>query len=269
MQKIEEKNSDVLLFLNAKLIKDYSKLGKGKNVSKEKEEVLKTLEYGTEENKYLLDAGLGVFVLPFAIGASSFVLGMVSLVPIADQTITSSVTQGALEIGQFGEKAMMFGMDVMGKSLPLIAVPASITALSLSVKLYQMLKEEKSKKNKANYAMINFIDDILTNKDDDTLVFAKKVFKRVDLSTISPKNNLKLIKNLAYHRALLKQYELGNISQEEVDDAYDNIIVLLEQLRDEKHSKNDLQKNRFVSLLIDDYHKRKYEEYILHGYNTK
>jgi len=266
MLKSQENNEDVLNFLNAKLVKDYEKLSKktGKN-----DEVLNTLELGTEQNKYLIGTGVGVFATPFAVGLSSVLVGMAALIPSADQMLNPSYRQAALEMGQFGDKAIKLGYEVASKSLPLIMVPVGVISLSVSAKLYKMLKDNKKKKNSINYMMINYIDDILENKDDDTLEFSKKIFKRVDLSCLSPKENLKLIMYLAYHRTMLKQYKLKNVTDEEVDEAYQNIIIYLEKLCDKKRETNNLKNNRFVNLLIDDYHEKEYEDFILNGYKAK
>ena len=269
MLKLGEENNEILNLLNAKLVKDYSKISKKVNKPSKNEKLLNALEYGTDDNRYLIGTSAAMFGFPLAIGLSSAVLGMISLVPLADQTVMSNVTQAAIDLEKFGEKAILFGGELATRSLPLIAIPIGVTSLSLSVKLYQMLKENKKEKNKFNYAMINFINDVLDDKDDETLDLSKKIFKRVDLSSLTPKENIKLIKYLTYHRMLLKQYEMGNINEEDIDEAYGYIILYLEKLRNSKNANNNLKNNRFVNLLIYDYHKKEYEEFILSEHITK
>lgn len=260
MHKLQENNKEVLDFLNAKLVKDYSKLSKKTHLSSAKEEALDSLSLGTDTNKIVIYSGFGVFVAPFVTGLSIATTGMVSLFPYIDQKLTSNITQGAIEMEKFGEAAMKLGFDVMQQSLPLFAVPAGVVALSVSAKIYQMIRENKISKNKSNYALINFINDVLDDKDDETLEFSKNFFKRVDLSQINPKDNMLLVKYLAYHRYILKQYELGNVTIEYVDDAYKNIIIYLEQLQ--KKDDYNLKNNRFVNLLLDEYHEKEYDDFI-------
>ena len=263
MSKIQENNAEVLDFINAKLVKDYTKLAKKANKSPKEEKVLNALEYGTPTNKKIEKASIGTFVTFLGASVVTACVGLVSLIPLADQTMMKNVTQQAVEMGNFGMDAIKFGGDMMHNSLYLALIPLGVTSLSVSIKIYQMLRESRNNKNNYNHAMIQYIDDIINNKEDDTLEFSKKFFKRVDLSSLLPKENLKLIKFLTYHRYILKHYEAGNATKEDVDDAYSNVILYLEELRDSLKSKNDLKNNRFVNLLIEEYHEKEREDIIL------
>lgn len=263
MSKIQENNVEVLDFINAKLVKDYTKLAKKINKSPKEEKILNALELGTPTNKKIVYSSFGPFVSLLGVGFASVGVGLISIIPLADQTLMKNVTEKAVEMGNFGSDAIKFGGDMMHNSLYLALIPLGVTSLSVSVTIYQMLRESRNNKNNYNHAMIQYIDDIINNKEDDTLEFSKTFFKRVDLSSLLPKENLKLIKYLTYHRYILKHYKEGNATKEDVDDAYSNVILYLEELRDSFKSKNDLKNNRFVNLLIEEYHNKEKEDIIL------
>ena len=268
MLKSQENNIEVLNFLNAKLVKNYSKLSKktSKYEDRNENEVLNALEFGTKENNRVLATSFGVFGAPTALGISSALIGVISLIPTVNPAIDSNISQ---KLGMFGENAVLFGSATADKYISLLAIPVGVTAVSLSVKLYEMLKEKKINKKNDYVALISFINDVLDNKDDDTLDFSKHFFKRVDLSSNDPETNMNLVVYLAYHRMLLNEYKQGNVSEDEVDQAYSNIILYLEQLRDDKKESNNMKNNRFVNLLIDEYHEKEVEKSIWEGYKTR
>ena len=262
MLRTVDNNEEVLNNINFKLEKDYSKLTTKKQ-SETTEKVVDALTLGTDSNGRLIGGTLGLTSVPLAVGVASAVAGMVSLAPMVLEPMSEEKSALLSGFKQFGEGAIEFGFNTMQESLPLLLVPVGVAAISLSVKLYKSLKDKKEVKKEWTGATIELIDDLLQKKEDPTLEFASTFMRKVDLSENDQKENLGLLKYIAYHRAALQAHQKGNVDYETVHTAYSYIMYYLEEMKYSDAVSEKFKNNRFVNILLDDFKEEKKKEEIL------
>lgn len=255
-----EKNNEAIENIHFKLQRDYSKLNKINNWFQEKKDAVPNLDYvtlGTRENNKVL---LGSASLPgafLAVGLASLVAGMVVIFPLIGGP---GVTEQEIEVfGQMknvGNDILNFAEDTLTKSWNLASIPAGVVALSIPKTLFNNLANKVDKKTRLKQAnneqIIKLINDLLEEKEDETLEFPKIFLRRVDLSQNSIKFNIDLFSYLAYYRYCLQKKLERKMNDEDVKDSFDAIIYFLEDARYKHGVSKNFKNNRFVKMLIDE-----------------
>ena len=267
MLRTENINKEELSILSAKLQKDYDKLLKKlpkKELSEKQELVVESLTLGDKKNDRVLMGSLAVPGVPMAIGIVEAAAGLVALIPSMGGAPTEESVAFFEQANEFGHNAFNSGVSNIGNAVPLLIVPAGVAALSLSVNIYKKLKNKRIKEAQYTNAVVTLIDDIVDKKEDPTLEFINKFMGRVDLSENDPKANIGLLKYMAYYRYLLKEQQEGRADEEEVNTAFDYIVLYIKSIKDTDKVSEKFKNNRFVNLLIFDYdEKEKNEEEML------
>lgn len=271
MRQTENINKEELSLIGAKLQKDYDKLlKKSPNKTKVSQKVVDGLTIGTRENEKVFLTSLVAPGVPFALGVSKALIGTVALIP--------SITSGAPNIDAvpFFEEAANYGRNMLNSSqdnlttmIPLLMIPAGVAAISMSMKIYEMISKKRENKKYENNQVVKLIDDVIAGKEDKSLEFAYKFFKRVDLSKIDPKSKLELLKYITYYRYMLQKEEKNEVTKEDAEEAYDQMIQYFKYLKESKNCSEEFKTNRFIRILIDEYDEKIRVENILSGVPTR
>lgn len=266
MVRIENDNKEALSLISAKLQKNYDKLLKKlskTNIPEDKEKIADALTLGNDKNDRVIFGSLVASGLPVAYGLGKALVGLVSLVPSLSQPPSEEAVQFFQEAKDFSQNMLNSGGETIQKGLPLLLIPVGVTAVSISVKLYRNMIEKRENEAKYDNAIVNMIDDILDNKDDPNLEFAKKFFKRVDLSKNSKEANINILKYLAYYRYMLEQKASFKIDQDAVDEVYEQMVTYFKNLTETDKVSEEFKKSRFLNILIFDNDEKINKEIIL------
>ena len=269
MLHVENSNRDILNFLSAKLEIDNQYLFKSlpkKDKNGGPGFITDSLTLGTERNEKVLIGSLAPAGGFITVGLGKVLLGLVSFAPAAGEAHGTEVVRFFENARNFGEATVNSGYSNLETGVYLLAIPAGVTAISLSVKLYRMLVDNKKQKIANNNLVIKLIDDILEQKENDpSLDFATTFFKKVDLSENKEKANLKLLEHLAFHRTLLMLKEQGKVSDEDVSEEYFNMMKYIKEMKESKNASENFKHNRYLGILIDEYDEKLKERMILSG----
>ncbi len=263
MLKIENINKDELSILNFKLQKDYDKLLKKlpkKQLNEKQELVVESLTLGNEKNDRVIMGSLAVPGIPFAIGVVKAAAGLVALIPSMGGAPTEEAVTFFEKAANFGHNTFGSGISTISSAVPLLAVPAGVVALSVSMNIYKKIQNKRIKDAQYTNAVVNLIDDVIAKKEDPSLEFINKFIGRVDLSENDQQVNLGLLKYMAYYRYLLKEKQEGRATEEEVNEAFDYIVLYIKLAKDSNKVSDKFKNNRFVNLLIFDYDEKMKEE---------
>ena len=270
MLRTENNNLAFLDVLNGKLQRDYDKLYNKlpkKELTDNQQKVLDSMTLGNPKNDKVIEASLVVPLVPTTIGLGEALVGLVSLIPSAVQTPTQEAVSFFDSAKTFGMNAFNGGVDKIAGNVPLFILPASVAAISLSVRIYRKLVTKKVEKMNFTGATVKLIDDLLDKKDDPTLQFASTFIKRVDLTGNDPKINLYILKYMTYYRYMLQQQELGKVEEEDVKNAYDLLISCLKQAKSSPNVSQQYKNNRYLNLLISNYEDMEKEQEISEGFH--
>lgn len=266
MLRTENVNKEILNILNAKIQRDYDKLLKkmpNKESNETKEKIIEGLTLGNDRNDKVIFGSLAVPTIPIAIGVGKSIIGMITLLP----SITGAPNEESVaffeKAREFSENTLQSGVNDISKGAALFALPAGIAAISLSMRIYKNIKKNREDKLVRNGEMIKLIDDILAQKEDPTLEFAYKFLKRVDLSENDGKLNLGILDYMTYYRYVQQLYSLGKASQEDVEKAYDNMIIYFKIIKNNPKCSQKFKNNRFLNILISEYDEKMEEEELL------
>ena len=257
----EERNNEMLKYVNAKLVRKNQKLNNITDWFLDKDEmggkVGEALTFGTDENMGTVLTSTAIPAAPLAIGAVSLLAGMIVIFPLLGGPGTTETERIALEkVSELGGNILEFSGKSLGLSFKLASVPLGITALSIPKKLFRMLTDKVDEKTYPYIAnndnIISLIDDLLAKKDDPTLKFPALFLKRVDLRNNSEKINTEILGHLAYYRFCLQGIEEGTKTMDDLRDAYESFVAYLESVRKSLFASKEFKHNRFVNLLIDD-----------------
>ena len=253
MIRTQKNNEEILNLLNVKLQRDYSKLMRGvpkKDFTDGQEQKLDYLTWGNDKNNLVVGGSLVVPLVPFALGVGKALIGLITLAPSMTQNVPEEAVSFFESAKEFSVNSIGSGFNSISGSIPLFALPAAVSAISLSTKVYRNFVDKK--KNKAYFTneMIKLIDDVIEQKDDPSLEFAKKFFSRVDLSLNDPKLNVEILKYLTYHRVVLEMYQDGKVNEQEVENAYDRMILFFKVAKRKDGVSQNFKNSRFLNILI-------------------
>ena len=272
MLKSEMDNIEELSILSAKLQKDYSKLVKKlpkKELTEKEEKVVESLTLGDKKNDRVIMGSLAVPLAPIALGIGKATVGLIALIPSLAGAPTEEAASFFDKARAFSENTVSSGAANIASGVSLLAIPAGVVALSVSMRIYKNLKEKRINEAKYTNAVVNLIDDVLDKKEDPTIEFASKFIKRVDLSGNDSKTNIDLLKYLAYYRYMLKQQQEGNAKDEDVEEAYNYIVLYLKTIKDTDKVSENFRNNRFINLLIMNFDEKYRSEEIIEEVPTK
>ena len=268
MQQFVERNDATMSVLQGKLVRDYNKLLQKmpkKQLTEGQERMMDRFTFGEDRNDRMIAGSLTVPFLPVAIGLGEIAIGMVALIPSATQPIPGEAVSFFESARAFSVNILGSGFNTMEKAVPLLILPATVTAISVAVSIYRSLKNRKE--NKLNYmgSLINFMDDVLAKKEDPTLDFTYTFLGKVDLSQNSQDVNLGIVYYLAYYRKMLEQHELGNVSDVDLDMAYDSMIEYFAELKNYPGASQKYKNSRYLNILIMDLEDRRKAEQAVEG----
>ncbi len=264
MLRIENNNREVLDFINAKLIKDNSKLFKKlpKNEQSEsKEKIVNGMTLGTDNNKKVLIASAIPSGGLFAVGIVQALLGLVACLPTIEQPQGEEAIAFFEKARNYGESKLYAGVHSMGTGIALLALPVGISVISLSTKIYQNLIRKRKQTINNNNIIIDLIDDLIepSVENDKTIEFASRFIKKVDLSENKPKMNLEIIKYLAYYRSMLILQEQGDADSKDVENAYEILMGFLKSTLESQEVSDNYKHNRYLNIIISEYEDNKNE----------
>lgn len=272
MLRSEIDNIEELSILNAKLQKDYSKLLKKlpkKELTEKEEKIVESLTLGDKKNDRVIMGSLAIPAAPIAIGVGKAAVGLIALIPSLAGAPTEEAASFFDKARTFSENTVSSGASNIADGISLLAIPAGVVALSVSMRIYKNLKEKRINEAKYTNAVVKLIDDVLDKKEDPSLEFISKFIKKVDLSGNDSKTNLNLLKYMAYYRYMLKQQQEGNATYEEVEEAYNYIILYLKTIKETDKVTENFKNNRLVNILIMDFDEKYNNEEIIEEAPTK
>ncbi len=257
----EERNNDLLKYLQYKLVKQNNKIEKITDWFNDKDEigetVGETLTLGTEENLKTIAATSVIPAAGVAIGIASAFIGAMVVLPTAFDPVNEKEIEAFKELTTVGEQIFNFSTSSFAIGVKSALIPLGITTISIPKKIFRYVTDKINEKTEPitveNQKIVELIDDFTNNKDDQSLAFFKTFAKRVDLKDNSDEFNLELLKHFAYFRSCVQAFEKKEIDEHEVMRSFLSIIHFLQDTIDSKKVADSFKNNRFLKLLIEDY----------------
>ena len=258
MLRVENANKEVIAILQGKIERDNEKLFKKipqKEQTEEERILIDSMTLGTNKNRGVLIASAAPSGGLFAVGIIQAIVGAVSYLPTLENPAGEEALRFFEEAKEFGLQTMQQGMSSLKTGAILLAIPIGVSAISLSTKIHQSLIKKRKITVNNNNVIVELIDDLLepANEEDNTISFAQKFIKRVDLSQNTDKVNLEILKYLACHRSMLVLKEQGKASDEDVENIYNKMMAFLKEIKDTKDTSDSFKHNRYLNILIDEY----------------
>ena len=255
----DERNNELLSYLRYKLVKNNNVIDNGVSWFEDKDNNSKTgesLTLGTDENLKVLGVSAIVPGTGFALGIGSLAVGLLVIFPlIGGPPLTETETKAFEDLSRIGENIFNFSINAFSFAVKTSLIPLGVSAISIPKKLFRFLGEKYDEKAEPTYIenekVIELINDILTNKEDNSLTFARTFFKRVNLNGNSDRFNVELLRGLAYHRFCLQSLETNKKTEEDANLAFDEIILQLQKAKRLSEVSDDFKNSRFINLLLE------------------
>ena len=240
-------NKGVLDEFELKLERDYSKLV-GKTPSEKNQEFVDRHTTDSFENKSGLEKRLKIYAVGLGIGATGLIILAPALGGNAPPDAISAYSNVTLGIGAVSLAAGI--IDILHT--------LKIEAFSCAANFIQELVESNKNKKEQMELIFSLLDNYKST-DDPSLEFARRFLHNVDLSKNSRKVNYLILSGLANYRKAIIQNNLGLINDDEVEQAYGQMMYCFDSAMNNKSCSDRFRNDNRVNALIDDYCRRQQE----------
>lgn len=225
------------------------------------------LTLGTDDNLETIEKASIVPVVPLAIGLGAAVIGLITIPMGPGPGLTEAEKQFFTQVRATGENLSAFGCEAMLTALKLSLIPAGVAAISIPKRIFRVIAQKVDDKIDPvivkDDRILTLIEDLIENKkDDSTLNFPLNFLKKVNLKDNSQNFNLELLGKFADYRSCLQEAQKGNITNQEVQEAFQEIIDFLNQSKHRLGVSKSFRDNVYVNLLIEEYGTKKEDSHV-------